>query len=81
MPRYPRKTQLIKQLSTPDLTAFRELLASPIAGHIYRANDSTTFRTPIKKLITITLSATASRLLVEAGEELIERQAGAAKTP
>ncbi|MFC6353942.1 hypothetical protein ACFP6B_08590 [Rothia nasimurium] len=81
MTRYPKKSQLINQMSTIELAAFRELLESPIAGHIYQANDSTTFRTPVKKLITIVLSTTASRLLVEAGQELRERAARAAKTP
>lgn len=76
-----QRSKLIKQMSTSDLTTFRELLDSPIAGHIYEVNQFTTFKTPIKKIITIVLNTVALRLLIESGEELRAREKGATKTP
>lgn len=81
MARFTQKTKLIKHMTTDELSAFRKLLEERIAGHVYRVNDETTFKTPIKKLITITLNSVTLRLFVESGAELRERQKGSSKTP
>lgn len=68
------RSNLIKSLTVEELTSLQKLLGERIAGHIYDVDKATTFKTPVKKLITITLSTTACRLLVESGAELRDRQ-------
>lgn len=81
MAKHIARSKLIKSLTTDELTSLQKLLEERIAGHIYNIDESTTFKTPVKKVITIILSTTASRLLVESGAELRDRYQPGAKNP
>lgn len=75
------RSKLIQSMTAEELMGLLKLLEDRITGHTYDVDKSTTFRTPVKKIITITLNTTASRLLIESATELRDREKIKAKKP